>query len=149
MQLIVKGVGLGNVSAVIEVRNKSKRDCDMYGYAGFQLLGSFRQPMPTKVIRSTLSYFSPKPAVAEVVALPSGRPPLTSKREVPGHAYIPIAFNHVQDPCVNAAFLQVMPPDDTRSLVISVVAPGERSASLYVCSAGSLIVSPTRAAVPA
>jgi len=56
MQLIHVGVGLGNVGGLIEARNKSSRDCDLYGYAGVQLLDSIGRPLPTKVIWSTSSY---------------------------------------------------------------------------------------------
>jgi len=139
MQLTVDGVAAGSVRATIEVRNKSNRDCDLYGYAGLQLLSSFRAPLPTKVTWSTSAFFLSSPAVAEVVGLPSRTPPLTSDRPVAGHAYIPLGFSEVQGQCSEAAWLKVTPPDASTSLVI----PG----SLVVCSGGALVVNPVRAAV--
>src|SRR2546423_14306357 len=42
MQVAVDGAAAGSVRATIELRNKSNHDCDLYGYAGLQLLNSFR-----------------------------------------------------------------------------------------------------------
>jgi hypothetical protein len=146
MQLIGQGAGAGNVAATIEVRNKSNRDCDLYGYAGIQLLNRYRSPLPTKVTWSTSSYFLPAPAVAEVVGLPPGTPPLTASRPVPGHAYIPLSTNDVQEPCSEAALLKVTPPDASTSLVISVAPPGSVPGTMAFCSGGTVIVNPIRAA---
>jgi hypothetical protein len=143
MQLIGQGAAAGSVSATIEVRNKSNRDCDLYGYAGIQLLNSFRQPLPTKVIWSTNAFFLTTPAVSAIVGLPSGTPPITPDRPIPGHAYIPISFNDVQEPCSEAALLKVTPPDASSSLVIDA---GASPGSMSVCSGGTLVVNPIRAA---
>ena len=139
MQLTVDGAAAGSVRATIEVRNKSVRDCDLYGYAGIQLLNYFRAQLPTKVTWSTRAFFLSTPARAEVVGLPSRTPPLTSDHPVAGHAYIPLSFNDVQGQCSEAALLRVTPPDASTSLVI----PG----NLVVCSGGALVVNPVRAAV--
>lgn len=124
MQLIGGGVAAGSVRETIEVRNRSDRDCDLYGYAGIQLLSAYRLPLPTKVIWSTEAFFRTTPAVAEIVKLPSGT----------GHAYIPLSFNEVQEPCSEAALLRVTPPGASTSLDI----PGH----LFVCSGGTLTVNP-------
>jgi hypothetical protein len=139
MMLSGGGVAAGSVRTTIEVRNKSTHDCDLYGYAGIQLLNEYRLPIPTKVIWSTKAFFLTTPAVAEIVGLPAGTPPMTSNRPVPGHAYIPISFNDMLEPCSEAALLKVTPPDASRALVI----PGH----LIVCSGGTLVVNPTRTAV--
>ena len=139
MQLTVDGAAAGSVRATIEVRNKSSRDCDLYGYAGIQLLNYFRAPLPTKVIWSTSAFFLSTPARAEVVGLPSRTQLLTSDRPVAGHAYIPLSFGDVQGQCSEAALLKVTPPDAPTSLLI----PG----NLVVCSGGTLVVNPIRAAV--
>jgi hypothetical protein len=139
MQLTVDGAAAGSVRATIEVRNKSSRDCDLYGYAGIQLLNYFRAALPTKVTWSTSAFFLTTPARAEVVGLPSGTQPLTRDRPVAGHAYIPLSFSDVQGQCSEAALLRVTPPDASTSLVI----PG----NLVVCSGGALVVNPIRSAV--
>src|SRR5260370_20510209 len=144
MQLIKEGAATGNVGATIEVRNKSNRDCDLYGYAGMQLLDAVGRPLATKVIWSTNSFFLPAPAVEEVVGLPAGTVPITPERPIPGHAYIPISWNDVLDPCSNAAQLKVTPPDATASIVITAVPPAGSPSLMYLCSGRTLVVNPTR-----
>ena len=124
MQLIGGGVAAGSFKEAIEVRNRSSHDCDLYGYAGIQLLSAYRLPLPTKVIWSTDAFFLTTPAVVEIVELPAGT----------GRAYIPLSFSGVQEPCSQAALLRVTPPGASASLVI----PGD----LFVCSGGTLTVNP-------
>lgn len=145
MQLGRVGVGLGNVGGLIEVRNKSSHDCDLYGYAGLLLLDVSGHPLSTKVIWTTSSYIFGVALVEAVVGLPAGTPPITPEHPVPGHAYIPVSWNDVQEPCSSAAQLRVTPPDASSSLVISAVPPATPG-SIYVCSGGTLLVNPTRAA---
>ena len=147
MRLIKEAAAAGNIGATIEVRNKSNRDCDLYGYAGMQLLDAAGQPLATNVVWSTNSFFLAAPAVEEAVGLPAGTTPITPDRPIPGHAYIPISWNDVLDPCSNAAQLKVTPPDARTSLVISAVPPSGSPSLLFVCSGGTLFVNPTRAAV--
>jgi hypothetical protein len=146
MQLIHVGVGLGNVGGLIEARNKSSRDCDLYGYAGVQLLDSIGRPLPTKVIWSTSSYIFGVDQVEVVVGLPAGTVPINPDRPVPGHAYLPISWNEVQEPCSEAAKLKVTPPDAYNSLVISASPAGGAPGVMYFCSGGTVIINPTRAA---
>jgi hypothetical protein len=147
MRLIKESAAAGNIGATIEVRNTSNRDCDLYGYAGMQLLDAAGKPLATNVIWSINSFFLAAPAVEDVVGLPAGTVPITPDRPVPGHAYIPISWNDVLDPCSETAQLKVTPPDATTSLVISAVPPVGSPSLMYVCSAGTLFVNPTRAAV--
>jgi hypothetical protein len=147
IQLIKEAAAAGNISATIEVRNKSNRDCDLYGYAGMQLLDAAGRPLATNVVWSTNSFFLPTPAVEEVVGLPAGTVSITPERPIPGHAYIPVGWNDVLDPCSNAAQLKVTPPDATTALVISAAPPAGSPSLMYVCSAGTLYVNPTRTAV--
>ncbi len=146
MQLIHVGVGLGNVGGLIEARNKSSRDCDLYGYAGVQLLDSIGRPLPTKVIWSTSSYIFGVDQVEVVVGLPAGTVPINPVRPVPGHAYLPISWNAVQEPCSEAAKLKVTPPDAYNSLVISASPAGGAPGVMYFCSGGTVIINPTRVA---
>ena len=153
MRLIDRGAAAGSVAATIEVRNKSPHNCDLYGYAGLQLLDAHGRPLPTHAIWSTTSFFLSSPAIEAVVGLPAGTAligtaaldPQHQPAPVPGHAYIPLSWSDVTDPCSKATQLRVTPPDAFTSLVISVVAPGS-SAPIYVCSGGTINVNPTRVA---
>jgi hypothetical protein len=146
MQLISVNPALGNVIGILEVRNRSSHNCDLYGYAGLQLLDAHGRPLPTEVFRSTNTYFGHAPAEA-IVGLPARTVEITPDHPVPGHAYIPIIWNDVQEPCSDAAQLKVTPPDAFTSLVISVTPAGSTPGFLIVCSGGTVIVNPTRAAV--
>ena len=153
MRLIDRGAAAGNAAATIEVRNRSHRNCDLYGYAGLQLLDAQGRPLPTDAIWSTTSFFLESPAVEAVVGLPAGTAPIGAAAldpqhqpaPVPGHAYIPLSWGDGSGPCSKAAELRVTPPDAFASLVISAVVPGS-SAPIYVCAGGTIIVNPTRVA---
>jgi hypothetical protein len=147
MRLATVGAAAGTIVGIVEVRNKSTHDCDLYGYAGLQLLDSHEHPLPTKVIWSATSFFSTSTAVKAVVGLPAGTPPISPDRPVSGHAYIPITWNDVQEPCSDAARLKVTPPDAFTSLVISATTTLFGSGGILVCSGGTLTVNPTRAAM--
>jgi Protein of unknown function (DUF4232) len=155
MRLVTLGAAAGNISATIEVRNKSQHDCDLYGYAGLQLRDAHGRPLPTHVIWSTTSFFLSSPAVAQIVGLPAGTVPISRilfdpmhpVPEVPGHAYVPLSWEDVVSPCSNAAQLKVTPPDAFTSLTIS--AADHFARLMYVCPNGTIYVNPTRAAVRA
>jgi len=146
MQLIKTGAATGNVSGLIEVRNKSDRDCDLYGYAGVEFLDARGRPLPTHVTWSRSSFFTNGDAPLDVVGLPAGTPPINRDHPVPGHAYIPLAWNDVMEPCVTPIQLRITPPDATDSLVISASPPGIAPGQLEICSDGAVTVNPTRAA---
>lgn len=145
MRLIFVGAGLGNVGGLIEVRNKSSRDCDLYGYAGLQLLDARGRPVPTSVSWSNRSYMFGPNQLESVIGLPAGTAQITPDHPVPGHAYIPISWNDVPEPCSSAAQLKVTPPDASSSLT-STIAPGAAAGLMSFCSGGEVIVNPTRAA---
>lgn len=144
MRLIVIGAAAGNVGGLIEVRNKSSRNCDLYGYAGLQLLDARGRPLPTGITWSDSSYIFGGNLGVAVIGLPAGTVPITPERPVPGHAYIPISWSDVLEPCSSAAQLRVTPPDAFTSLVISAVPPGGGSGLTIFCS--GVTVNPTRAA---
>jgi len=154
MRLVKLAAAAGNISATIEVRNKSQHDCDLYGYAGLQLLDAHSRPLPTHAIWSTTSFFLQSPAVAQIVGLPAGTVPISRigfdpmhpVSEVPGHAYIPLSWNDVVDPCSNAAQLKLTPPDAFTALVISAAPPPPQAPLTDICSGGTVYVNPTRAA---
>ena len=155
MKLISEQAAAGNISATIEVRNRSQHNCDLYGYAGLELLDDDQESLPTHAIWSTTSFFLPSPAVEAVVGLPAGTPAISGARydpqhptpEVPGHAYIPLSWNDVVGPCSKAVQISVIPPDASSSLVISAVPPGGLPNLMDVCLSGTIYVNPTRAAV--
>jgi hypothetical protein len=152
MRLVSLEAAAGNISATIEVRNNSPRDCDLYGYAGLQLLDGHGRRLPTHVIWSTTSFFLESPAQKAIVGLPAHTAPISHAAfdpmhpvpEVPGHAYIPVSFNDVVEPCSKAARLGVTPPDAYAPVVISAVLPN--GFGMDVCSGGTLYVNPTRVA---
>jgi hypothetical protein len=155
MRLISVGAAAGNISAIIEVRNKSRHNCDLYGYAGLQLLDARGRPLPTHAIWSTTSFFLQSPALPAVVGLPAGTAPISRaavdpqhpRAQVPGHAYVPLSWEDVVSPCSKAAQLKVTPPDAFTSLTIS--AADLLGPLMYVCPNGTIWVNPTRAAVGA
>jgi len=141
--LVRVGVGLGNVGGVIEVRNRSSHDCDLYGYAAIQLLDARQHPVATKLVQGTSSYVFGVDLVEEVVGLPAGTVAINPDRPIPGHAYIPVSWNEVQEPCIGAALFNVTPPSARDSLVIPT---GSGDGVMTFCSGGQVIVNPTRAA---
>jgi hypothetical protein len=152
--MISEGAAAGNISATIEIRNKSQHNCDLYGYAGLELLDDDKESLPTHAVWSTTSFFLQSPAVEAVVGLPAGTPPISGANydpqhptpEVPGHAYIPLSWNDVVEPCSKATQIQVIPPDASSSLVFNAAPSGSSTTLVYVCSDGTVYVNPTRAA---
>lgn len=144
MRLVFLGVGLGNVGGLIEVRNTSNVSCTLHGYAGLQLLDKRGNPEASRVIWADSSYLFGANLAEDVVALPAGTEPITPDRPVPGHAYIPISWNEVAEPCSSPAQFKVTPPETQSSVVISAVPPGGGPGLLRIC--GTVIVNPTRAA---
>lgn len=109
MSFFVIGVAGGSVRAMIEVRNISSRDCDLYGYAGLQFLDSKRRPLPAHVIWTRNNFWSSDPEPENVVAVPAGTPRITGD-QVAGHAYIPLWWSDVTPPYTNPSVIAVTPP---------------------------------------
>ncbi len=145
-QLISIGAAAGNVQAIIELRNRSAAECDLYGYAGIQLLDSGGQPLPTRVRWTTSSFFPPETPLS-VVALPPDTSPITSSRPTAGHAYIAMSWDDVVAPCEFPSQLMLTPADSYQSITISATPPGGTAGQLTVCSGGSLSVKPVRPAM--
>lgn len=145
-QLIRVGAAAGNIEGIVELRNRSGAECDLYGYAGIQLLDSEGRPLPTKVRWTTSSFFPPDTPVS-AVALPPDTGPITASRPVPGHAYIALSWNDVQPPCEMAGQLKVTPPDSYEAINIAVTMPGASPGQLIVCSGGTLVVKAVRPAM--
>ena len=142
------GAAAGNVIGLVELRNSSDRDCDLYGYSGLLLLDDQGRAVLARVMWSPKSFFPPNDVEPSIVALTRGTPPLDSAIQVPGHAYIAISWSDVDVagiPCVRAARFLLTPPDAYQSIAISAVPRGGTSGQMTVC--GTLWVQPVRPAV--
>lgn len=146
MELISVNGALSNVIGIVEVRNKSSRDCDLYGYANLQLLDAHGRAIKTQVSWSTNTYFG-RAARPAIVGLPAGTAAITPDHPVAGHAYIPIIWGDSAAQCVKSAQFKVTPPGAATSLVIAAFPPGGGSGEVLICSGGSVTINPTRAAM--
>ena len=104
--------------------NTSGQDCHTYGYPGVQFENASGSALPTTATRTTQDFFGNVPA-AELVVAP-GKP--VSFRLVVTHGEASSAG------CVTAAKLQVIPPDDTHTLMVAI------PSGAYEC--GTATVSP-------
>ena len=146
MRLIGVYGAASNVIGIVEVRNKSSHDCDLYGYAKLQLLDAHGRALQTQVSWSTETYFG-RAARPAIVGLPAGTAAITPDHPVAGHAYIPIIWGDSAAQCVKPAQFKVTPPGAATSLVIAAFPPGGGSGEVWICSGGSVIINPTRAAM--
>jgi hypothetical protein len=108
------------------LKNTGSTTCSTIGYPGVLFLDKAGKPLPTTPTRTTRDYFGTAPKVALTVA-----PGATVSFRI-GVTHVP-AGNAT---CTTAAALQVIPPNDTSTLRISV--PG----GFYQC--GTATVSPIR-----
>jgi hypothetical protein len=108
------------------LRNTGSRTCHTFGYPGVLFLSSSGAPLPTGSQRVTQDYF--------------GTAPVTGLNLAPGeHASFRLGVTHVGTSgasCVTAAAVQIIPPDDTHTLHVTV------PAGAYEC--GTVTVSPLR-----
>jgi hypothetical protein len=91
--------GMGHTGVNVALVNRSAHRCRIYGYGGVQLLDAAGAALPTQQERS------------------GQRPELVTLR--PGdRAYSALYWLHIPEvqPCSNAAFLQVIPPDETEPI---------------------------------
>ena len=144
MELIGIGVAAGSVRGAIEVRNNSSHDCHLYGYADLELLDAVYRSLPSHISPSITAFFEPTPAVADVVLLPFGTPKIDPGHPVQGHAYIPLGWTGMGEPCAAVVRLRVTPPGSRSSTVITV---GDPAGAGYIsmCSGGAVTVLPVRA----
>ena len=116
--------GHGELGFVL--RNTGAVACHTYGFPGVLFLSRAGSPLPTAAQRVTRDFFGSAPATALVLA--------------PGQsASFRLGVTHGQASsagCVTAAALQVIPPDDTRTLRVTI------PHGAYEC--GSATVSPLR-----
>jgi hypothetical protein len=123
----------GTISASFVLTNTSKASCAMYGYPGFSLLDSHRQPMIGDVIRGGGGGF---PAIKlQRVVLSPGRSGSFS-----------VGYSDLQSggqPCSTSSTVVITPPDETTQLYIADQVP-VCSQRFYV----SPVVSGVNGAVP-
>jgi hypothetical protein len=114
-----------------EFKNTGSAPCSSVGYPGILFLDKSGRPLSVNVMRTTQDYFGPAPKVALTVA-PGG----TMSFRV-GVTHVP-AGNAT---CTTAYSLQVIPPNDTSSLKVSL------ADGAYEC--GVATVSPVRSGTSA
>jgi Protein of unknown function (DUF4232) len=107
------------------LRNVSSSSCHTFGYPGILFLGSSGSPLPTITMRTTHDFF--------------GTAPLHSLTVAPGEtASFRIGVTHFgpngsNTGCTTAYGLQVIPPNDTSTLRVTIGNGGE-----YECQTASL-----------
>jgi hypothetical protein len=92
------------------VRNTGTASCHTFGYPGVLFLDQAGRPLPTVSTRTTHDFFGQAPAVSLIIA-PGGT---ASFRLGVTHGIASSAG------CVTAHGLQVIPPDDTATLHVSI-----------------------------
>lgn len=108
------------------LRNAGSGPCHTFGYPGVLFLSAAGAPLPTRSTRTTRDFFGTSPLSG--FDLPPGAS--ASFRLGVTHGAVPGSV------CRTAATVQVIPPDDTRSLRIAIPGGG------YEC--GTATVSPLR-----
>ena len=108
------------------LRNTSTGSCRTYGYPGIQFLDRQGRPLPTIPHHTTNDFFGSTPAAPVVIAAGGS----ASFRLDVGHGVA------TSNGCATAYGLQVIPPDDTHTLRVTI--PG----GAYECTATT--VSPVR-----
>jgi hypothetical protein len=108
-----------------ELRNISGATCHTYGYPGVQFTDRAGKPLPTKSTRTTQDFFGSVPEKKLVVAPGQN---VSFRLGVTHGAASPVG-------CTTAYGLQVIPPDDTATLHVTIVNGGA-----YEC--GTATVSP-------
>jgi hypothetical protein len=92
------------------LRNTGNASCHTFGYPGVLFLDQAGRPLPTVSTRTTHDFFGQAPAVSLVI-VPGGT---ASFRLGVTHGIVSSAG------CVTAHGLQVIPPDDTATLHVSI-----------------------------
>jgi hypothetical protein len=108
------------------LKNTGSSNCSTVGFPGIQFLDKSGKPLPTNATRTTRDYFGPAPKVALTVA-----PGSTVSFRV-GVTHVPTG----NATCTTAYQLQVIPPNDTSTLDVSL------ADGAYYCQTAT--VSPVR-----
>jgi hypothetical protein len=101
--------GAGNRYAVLTLTSKADHPCVIFGYGGVGLLAANKKPVPTKQVRD------PKVGPVRISLQPGA-----SAKSMLHWSVVPSGDEDAMGPCEPAAaFLQVIPPDETEPLTIA------------------------------
>lgn len=101
---------MGHGVLSFELRNSSKHSCHTFGYPGVEFEDAAGHPLATKSVRTTHDFAGSAPERALVLAPGQS----ASFRLVVTHGAVPGSI------CATAAALQVIAPDDTATLHVSI-----------------------------
>ena len=132
MALAGGGVAAGSVRSEIVLKNISSRDCELTGYLGLELLNVAGGRLKSRIEQSSTDLFLNTPAPFATVTLPAN-----------GHAYAPMRWNDIAEPCVDVYQLRITPPGARDAAVIRVGA--DAFAHIAICSGGQVTMNPIRA----
>ena len=100
--------GVGHLSIIFLIHNRSGRTCALYGYPGAQLLNGSGQPLPTRLTWGS-GYLN-------------GNPPRRLVLLAPGtDAYVALEWTHIPTPgqsCPTASFVRITPPNASGSTIV-------------------------------
>ena len=142
MRLIFVGFATGNVEGIVDVRNKSSHDCDLYGYPALQLIDATGGQLPTKAYDTTTSFFHSGPVSEVAVILSAGSDPINPNGPTAGHAYIDMSWSDGSPPCERPSFFAITPPGAAGSIVVSANSPIPGTPMPYICGGGVVGVLP-------
>jgi hypothetical protein len=121
--------GVGHLGEALVLRNTGRTSCYLDGYVGLQLESAAHRALPTRVERgSGYLYHDPGPSY---VLVPPGQ-----------SASAGVEWDQIPGPqdgssCPTAAYLGIIPPDDTAMLTTT--------ASIQACNRGELVVTAIQA----
>jgi hypothetical protein len=100
----------GHIELGFALRNTSSGACHTYGYPGILFLGAGGQPLTTNTTRTTHDFFGSLPLAALTVAPGQEASFRVGTSDVTGSG----------PSCTTAHALQVIPPDDTATLRVTL-----------------------------
>lgn len=123
------GAGAGNIVQEFGLTNHTAAACTFFGYVGMALIDGSGNPLPTRVVRDTGSFF-PFAHRNTYMVQPGATAPFWVHWED-----VPVA---AQPTCTTSAGIIVTPPDETTQLRLDGV-------QVMACGGGELDVSPVTA----
>ena len=121
----------GHIEASFQLRNASQKSCTLFGYPGAQMLGAKGNSLPTHLQRGG-AFFADTRRPPRIVSLAPGQ----SARFAFGYSDNPEYGGG--KPCLQAAQLEVTPPNTYSQLVISLPS----GPSSFAPCGGVLVTSP-------
>ncbi len=124
------GAAAGHVEATFELRNRSVRDCTLFGYPGVRLFDAAHRPLPTRL--SDGNGFFPDTVL----------PPRLVRMKRGAVARFGVSYSDVGRACRAAATLEALPPNAEAALRVSLAS---RGGGRFAPCGGRLVVSPVYA----